>query len=82
MPRSKRLTPCGLAFFNRHLAVAISNELNFATFLGKNRAFLGLAGRSLWLVVTSKSLPPVAQSPRGESLNVFGRSHKSTVTLD
>ena len=82
MSRSERFAPSGLAFLDGHFAVAIPNQLDLISFLSKNRAFFGLVWRPFWLIVTAKSLPSVAQSPRGESLNVFGRSHKLCVTLD
>jgi len=82
MSRSERFAPSGLAFLDGHFAVAIPDQLDLTPFFSKNRAFLGLVWRPFRLVVTSKSLPSVLQSARGESLYVFGRSHKLSVTLN
>ena len=59
MPRSERFTPSRLTFFDRHLAIAVPDQLDLIPLFGEDRTFLGLAGSSFWLVVASKSLPSV-----------------------
>ena len=75
MPRTEGFTSSRLAFFDRHLAISVPDQLDLIALFGKDRTFLGLAGSSFWLVVASKSLPSVLESPRGESFDIFGRCH-------